>query len=48
MAKGMNGHELQALTDALLKAERLELLSVLENASTLQQAIDALKNRLKA
>ena len=46
--KGMNASELQALKDALLKAERLEMLAILREADSLSDAIAALEQRLKA
>ena len=46
--KGMNASELQALKDALLKAERLEMPAILREADSLTEAIAALEQRLKA
>lgn len=48
MEKGMNANELQELKAALLKAERLEILAILEGADTLEEAIAAIEQRLKA
>ncbi|HIT00184.1 MAG TPA: hypothetical protein IAA59_08090 [Candidatus Faecaligallichristensenella faecipullorum] len=46
--KGMNAQELQELKAALLKAERLEMLAILRDAESLQEAVQALEQRLKA
>lgn len=46
--KGMNVQELQELKAALLKAERLEMLAILRDAESLQEAVQALEQRLKA
>lgn len=46
--KGMNANELQELKAALLKAERMEILDLLRNANSKQEAITALEQRLKA
>ena len=45
---GMNTCEMQEFKQALLKAERLELLQILCDAENLQEAIAAIKQRLKA
>lgn len=44
----MNVQELQELKAALLKAERLEMLAILRDAESLQEAVQALEQRLKA
>lgn len=44
----MNAQELQELKAALLKAERLEMLAILRDAESLQEAVQALEQRLKA
>lgn len=46
--KGMNAQELQELKAALLKAERLEMLAILRDVESLQEAVQALEQRLKA
>lgn len=46
--KGMNANELQELKAALLKVERLEVLAILREADSLQEAIAAIEQRLKA
>lgn len=46
--EGMNAQELQELKAALLKAERLEMLAILRDAESLQEAVAALEQRLKA
>ena len=48
MDKGMNATELQEYKSALLKAERLELLLILKDADTLEDAIKAIEQRVKA
>lgn len=48
MEKGMNAVELQEYRESLLKAERLELLSILRDAGSVEEAIRALEQRLKA
>lgn len=48
MEKGMNFAELQELKAAILKSERLELLAILRDAETLEEAIAAIEQRLKA
>ena len=45
--QGMNAQELQELKAALLKAERLEMLAILQDAEGKQEAIAALEQRLK-
>ena len=45
---GMNAQELLELKAALLKAERLEMLAILRDAESLQEAVQALEQRLKA
>ena len=42
---GMNAIELQELKAALLKAERLEILTILRDAKTLDEAIAAIEQR---
>ena len=42
---GMNAIELQELKAALLKAERLEILTILHDAKTLDEAIAAIEQR---
>ncbi len=44
----MNAQELQELKAALLKAERLEMLAILRDVESLQEAVQALEQRLKA
>ena len=44
----MNAQELQELKAALLKVERLEVLAILRDAESLQEAVQALEQRLKA
>lgn len=44
----MNAQELQELKAALHKAERLEMLAILRDAESLQEAVQALEQRLKA
>ncbi len=46
--KGMNANELQELKAALLKAERLEMLAILRDAESLQEAVTAIEQRLMA
>ena len=48
MDEGMNAHELQELKAALLKVERLEVLLILRDVKTLEEAISALEQRVKA
>lgn len=48
MEKGMNACELQELKEALLKAERLEMLAILRDAESVDDAIKAIEQRLKA
>lgn len=48
MDEGMNAQELQVLTAAILKADRLELLEMLRKAENLQEAISNLEQRLQA
>lgn len=48
MEKGMNASELQELKEALLKAERLEMLAILRDAESVEDAIKAIEQRLKA
>lgn len=48
MEKGMNASELQELKEALLKAERLEMLAILRDAESVDDAIKAIEQRLKA
>ena len=43
--KGMNASELQELKAALLNAERLEILAILQDAETLDEAIKAIEQR---
>ena len=47
-SKGMNANELQELKAALLKAERLEVLAILRDAESLQEAVTTIEQRLKA
>ena len=42
---GMNEFELQTLIATLLKAERLEILEILRNAGSLEDAIKAIEQR---
>lgn len=42
---GMNANELQELKAALLKAERLEILAILREADSLDDAIKAIEQR---
>ena len=42
---GMNELELQTLVNALLKAERLEILEILRSAESLEDAIKAIEQR---
>ena len=42
---GMNAHELQELKAALLKVERLEVLAILRDAESLEEAIKAIEQR---
>lgn len=42
---GMNASELQELKAALLKAERLEILAILREADSLDDAIKAIEQR---
>ena len=42
---GINAIELQELKAALLKAERLEILAILRDAKTLDDAIAAIEQR---
>ena len=42
---GMNAGELQELKAALLKAERLEVLAILRDAESLDEAIKAIEQR---
>ena len=46
--KGMNPAELQELKAALLKLERLEILAILREAETLEEAIQLIEQRAKA
>lgn len=46
--KSMTANELQELKAALLKAERLEMLAIIRDAESLQDAINAIEQRLKA
>lgn len=46
--KGMNTLELKELKAALLKAERLDLLVLLMSAKSIEEAVEAIKQRLKA
>jgi len=46
--KGMNTLELKELKAALLKAERLDLLVLLMSAKNVEEAVEAIKQRLKA
>ena len=48
MHEGMNATELQEYKSTLLKAERLELLLILRDAETLDDAIKAITQRIKA
>lgn len=48
MHEGMNASELQELKAALLKAERLEILAILQDAESVDDAIKALQQRLQA
>ena len=48
MDKGMTPAELQALTDALLKAERLEMLMILRDMDSIEEAVKALEQRIRA
>ena len=44
----MNPTELKALTDALLKAERFEMLAILRDSKSVDDAVKALEQRMKA
>lgn len=44
----MNAQELQELKAAVLKAERLEMLAILQDADSVEAAVEALRQRLKA
>ena len=44
--KGMNANELQELKAALLKAERLEVLAILRDAESLDEAVKLLEQRM--
>lgn len=46
--KGMNPAELQEFKATLLKAERLEILEILREAETLEQALQLIEQRAKA
>lgn len=48
MCKGLNFAEVQELKTALLKAERLELLVILYESQSVEDAINAIKQRIKA
>ena len=48
MDNGLNAVEVQELKAALLKAERLELLVILYEAQSVEDAINAIKQRIKA
>ena len=48
MENGLNAVEVQELKAALLKAERLELLAILYEAQSIEEAISAIKQRIKA
>lgn len=48
MEKDMNAIELQDYKESVLKAERLELLLILRDAESLEEAVKALEQRLKA
>lgn len=48
MEKGMNTSELQELKQAWIKAERLELLAILRDVKSVDEAIKTLEQRLKA
>lgn len=48
MYKGLNVAEVQELKAALLKAERLELLVILYETQSVEDAINAIKQRIKA
>ena len=43
--KGLNVNELQELKAALLKAERLEILTILRDAESLDEAIKTIEQR---
>ena len=45
---GMNATELQEFKAALLKAERYEILEILRNAQTLEEAIMLIEQRIRA
>lgn len=47
-SKGMNPAELQEFKAAMLKAERLEILEILREAETLEQALQLIEQRAKA
>lgn len=44
----MNAQELQELKAAVLKVERLEMLAILQDADSVEAAVEALRQRLKA
>lgn len=48
MQNGLNAVEVQELKEALLKAERLELLVILYETQSVEDAINAIKQRIKA
>lgn len=48
MENGLNAVEVQELKAALLKAERLELLVILYETQSIEEAISAIKQRIKA
>ena len=48
MGNGFNAVEVQELKAALLKAERFELLVILYESQSLDEAIQAIKQRIKA
>ena len=48
MQDGMNANELQELKAALLRVERFEILEILRNADSKEDAIAALIQRMKA
>ena len=45
---GMNAAELQEFKAALLKAERYEILEILRNAQTLEDAVTLIEQRIRA
>ena len=48
MDNGLNAVEIQHFKEAILKAERYELLTILYESATIEEAIQAIKQRIKA